>query len=382
MNAWVTGVGLSRFSRQPHRTLAELAWEAVERAVVDDYGSVTPAALCFDAVFVGNVFGEPGVASRALNGMGISGMPVLTLESACASGTVAFHEAAVAVGHGRYRRVLVLGMEQMSTFITGPIVPQQTDAEGRMGLAMPAMYGLSAHAWLSQGRVTRQQLAAVAVKNRRHAEHNYLAHTRRQYTLDEVLASPMISDPLTRLQCSPVTDGAAAVIVTSVAPDIDAVRVRGTHHASGRAWDTESTNIWGFDVVRSTSEALYAEAGLNPKDVHVAEVHDAFTIGELSTTEALQLIPDEMAGVAVATGRTTYGGEVVVNPSGGLLARGHPLGATGVAQVAEIVTQLRHRAGPRQVPSARLGLVETMGGGVSGLDGNACVVVALERDGS
>ena len=152
--------------------------------------------------------------------------------------------------------------------------------------------------------------------------------------------------------------------------------IRGIALASGQLWDHTSEHVWGFDLVRDTARLAYAAGGGRPDDVDVVEVHDAFTIGEIVTIEALGLVPPG-GGRAAADGETAIGGRVPVNPSGGLFSRGHPLGATGLAQIAEIVWQLRGRAGARQVDDARIGLVETMGGGVSGIDGNACVVAVL-----
>jgi acetyl-CoA C-acetyltransferase len=227
--------------------------------------------------------------------------------------------------------------------------------------------------------VTDEQLGTVAVKNRSHGLHNERALDRRSVTLDEVLASRMIADPLTRLQCCGVADGAAAAIVGNARRSPRDVRVRASAFGTGGLWDADSGHVWGYRLVSDTAARAYEQAGLGIGDVDTLEVHDAFTIGELVTTEALGMAPEGRGGELVASGRTALGGEQPVNPSGGLLARGHPLGATGAAQVAEIVTQLRGEAGLRQVADARLGLVETMGGGVGGIDGNACVVALLER---
>lgn len=379
MSAFVHGVGTSFFGKQPDTPLTELAWKAIGEALNDAARtSGSSRSTSFDAVYVGSVFGAPGVAQRALHGMGISGPPVITIENACASGTSAFHEAATAVTSGRYKRVLVVGMEQMSTLFSGPILPEATDPEGRSGLAMPALYAMAANRWLHEGRVTLEQMAAVAVKNHGHAKHNSRAQYSGDYTVDEVLTSKIISDPLTLLQCSPISDGAAAAVVgddRGVATD---VRVRASVQQTGGLWDYRSNDVWGYRLVSDTARALFEAAGVDPSDVDVAEMHDAFTIGELVTTEAIGLAGEGEAGPAAVAGRSTLGGVQPINPSGGLLSRGHPLGATGVAQVAEIVWQLRGLAGGRQVESARIGLVETMGGGVSGTDGNACVLALLE----
>jgi acetyl-CoA C-acetyltransferase len=267
----------------------------------------------------------------------------------------------------------------MSTAFGGAIHPESSDAEGLSGLALPALYAMAAHRYLQTGAASAEQLAAVSVKNHAHALHNPRAQYSGRHTVDEVLASRMIADPLTLLQCCPTSDGAAAAVLAPAAGGAGEVAVRGVALRSGAPWNHLSPHVWGHDIVRDTATDAFAAAGLAATtDVDVLEVHDAFTIGEIVTTEALGLVQAGEGGKAAAAGMTALGGAHPVNPSGGLLSRGHPLGATGLAQLAEITWQLRGRAGGRQVDGARLGLVETMGGGVSVLDGNACVVVVLE----
>lgn len=369
----VHGVGTSHFGRQPERDLVGLAWDAVHEAFAD--AGVDEV----DAVWVGTVFGPAGVAQRVLRAMGITGIPVVTVENACASGTTAFAEAHEAVRTGRYCRVLALGIEQMSTAFAGAITPEHTDPEGRSGLALPALYAMAAARYLHLGAATPEQLAAVSVKNHAHALHNPRAQYAGRHTVEEVLASRMIAEPLTLLQCCPTSDGAAAAVLAPVRGGPREVPVRGVAMRSGTPWNHTSPHVWGHDVVRDTAADALAAAGVDTmSDVDVLEVHDAFTIGEIVTTEALGLVAPGEGGAAAASGRTALGGAHPVNPSGGLLSRGHPLGATGLAQLAEITWQLRGEAGARQVDGARIGLVETMGGGVSVLDGNACVVALLE----
>lgn len=369
----VRGVGMSRLGRQPDRDIISLVAEAVDEACAD------AGIEAVDAVWVGTVFGAPGVAQRVLRSMGVTGVPIITVENACASGTTAFVEAHEAVRTGRFGRVLALGVEQMSTAFTGPIVPESTDPEGRTGLALPALYAMSAARYLHEGAVTPEQLAAVSVKNREHAAGNPRAPFRNRLTIDEVLSSRLIADPLTLLQCCPTSDGAAAAILAPATGADGEVTVRATAIRSGRVWDQSSPHVWGFDIVRDTTDDVLAAAAVDSvHDIDVFEVHDAFTIGEIVTTEALGIVAPGEGGAAVAAGRTSLRGDMPVNPSGGLLSRGHPLGATGLAQIAEITWQLRRHAGDRQVGSARLGLIETMGGGVSVLDGNSCVMTILE----
>ena len=370
MRVVVRGVGTSRFAKQPEAPATELAASAVLEAFED------AEVEHVDAVYVGTVFGAPGVAQRVLHGLGVTDVPILTLENACASGTSAFVEAHAAVESGRYRRVLALGVEQMTAAFDGAIHPEPTDAEGRSGMALPSLYAMAAHRYLHEGLATEEQLAAVSVKNHAHAVHNDRAQYGGRHTVEEVLASPMIADPLTLLQCCPISDGAAAAVLAPAERSED-VAVLSAQLASGGLWDHRSPHVWGFDLVRSTAERALADAGTGVDEIDLAEVHDAFTIGEITTVEALGLVEVGRAGRAAADGETALGGRVVVNPSGGLLSRGHPLGATGLAQIAEATWQLRGVAGARQVHGAQRALVETMGGGVSGIDGNACVVTVL-----
>lgn len=367
----IHGVGMSPFGRQPEGGLAQLA-DVAARGALEDAGIAT-----VDAVYAGSVFAAPGAAQRLLSAIGLGGVPVVTIENACASGTSALHEAGSAVASGRYEHVLALGFEQLSTRFDGPIVPERSDVEGRAGLALPALYAMAASRSLHEGRVTRQQLAAVSVKNRGNGAANPHAFLRTPVTTEEVCASRPIADPLRLLDCCPLSDGVAAAVVGARARGTRDVPVRASTFRAGGPWDHESPHVWGFDLVRDTAAEAYAAAGVGPGDLDVVELHDAFTIGEILSIEALGLAPVGEGGAFVASGAAAVGGECAVNPSGGLLSRGHPLGATGLAQVAEVVWQLRGDGEGRQVEGARLGAVETMGGGVAGTDGNACVVMVL-----
>lgn len=371
MSAHVWGVGTSAFGRQPERLPSDLGWEAVSEAMVDaGVGEV-------DAAFVGTVFGSPGTAQRVLSACGVTEVPIVTVENACASGTTAYHEGVRAIEEGRYERVLALGVETMTARFDGPITADPTDPEQRSGLLMPAIYGLSANRYLDLYDATPADLAAVAVKNSAAGALNPRAGRRRAVTEEEVLGSRMIAEPLTLFQCAGLSDAAAAAVLGPERREARDIAVRGSALRSGAAWDQESEHVWGFDIVRETAADAYAAAGIGPDDADVLEVHDAFTIGELVTVEALGLAPPGGAPARLRAGELGLGGAQPVNPSGGLLSRGHPLGATGLAQIAEIVWQLRGECGPRQAEGARVGLVETMGGGAAGLDGNGCVVTVL-----
>jgi acetyl-CoA acetyltransferase len=371
VNVAINGVGTSSFGKQPDTHPSELIWQATSEALRD------AGRERVDAVFLGTVFGAPGVAQRALHAMGIAGVPIITVENACASGTTALHEAITSVELGRYDNVLAIGVEKMTDNFAGAIHPEPTDAEGRSGLALPGLYAMAATRYQALYDVTDEDLALVAVKNHGHAVHNPRAHHRTPHTVDEVLSSRMIADPLTLLQCCPIADGAGAAVVGRVTPGAH-VAVRSSVLKSGFAWDSASEHVWGFDLIAATAAEAYARSGIDPADLDVIECHDAFTIGEIVTTEAIGLAALGDGVSLLRSGHTRLGGPQVVNPSGGLLSRGHPLGATGLAQLAEIVWQLRCAAGGRQAGRPRLGAVETMGGGVAGIDGNACVVALFE----
>lgn len=333
-----------------------------------------------DAVYVGTVFGAPGVAQRALFPLGITDIPIITVENACASGTTAFHEAVAAIDSGRFENVLAVGIEKMTDKFSGPIIPESGDTEGSSGLAMPALYAMAASRYLAVHDVTIEDLAGVAVKNHGNGLLNPRSQSRPAVDLDAVLNSRMIADPLTLLQCCPISDGAAAAVIGPPgAGGANSVNVRSSVLRSGSVWDHERDDVWGFGIIEKTAATAYDAAGIGPGDVDVIECHDAFSIGEIVTTEALGLVARGEGASLIRDRITTLDGPTPVNPSGGLLARGHPLGATGLAQIAEIVWQLTGRAGDRQLGDPHIGLVETMGGGVSGIDGNACVVAVLER---
>ena len=370
----VWGVGTSVYGLQPDKRVEELAWTAVAEAVRD--AGIAPGQV--DAIIVGSVFGPPGVATRIQRGIGMPGVPMWTIENACASGTSAYHEAVEAVRTGRFGCVLALGVDQMSTLFSGAIVPEATDPEGAASLPLPGLYALTAQRYVQEFGVTPDELAAVAVKNKRNGLDNPRAQLRNSApTPQEVLSSRMIADPLTLLQCCPTSDGAGAVVVggdRGVARDL---RIESSAMVSGALWDHRSDDVWGYGSVARAAARAYEQAGREPSEMDVLEVHDAFTIGEISTCEALGLAPRGKGAQLAPSGHTARDGAQPVNPSGGLLSRGHPLGGTGTAQIAEIVWQLRGVAGARQVSRHQVGLVETMGGGAAGMDGNACVVTIL-----
>lgn len=376
----ISGVGTSQFGRFPEQRIEQLAWDAIAEAIEDS--GFRPDEI--DAAFVGSVFGPPGVANRVLAGAGLGGIPAFKIEAACASGTVALHEAHEAVAAGRYERVIAVGVEQLSTQFAGPIVPELGDPEGRSGLAMPALYALQASRYVQDFDVDPALLAEVAVKNKAHGALNPRAHiSGTPPSLAEVLESRPIAGPLTLLQCCPMSDGAAAAVITPFDDHrVRDVEILTSQFSSGPLWTSDDADTWGFQTVAAAAARAFEATDLSVDDVDVFEVHDAFTIGEILTLEAIGVAARGQGAHLAPSGHTALGGPQPVNPSGGLLSRGHPLGSTGLAQTAELVWQLRGEADERQVDGARVALLETMGGGAAGVDANACVIAILRGPGA
>ena len=373
----VAGVGMSDFGRFPGRSTASMAQEAA-RAALDDAG-VTPKDV--DAAFCGSVFSGPGAGQRALKDLGLVGLPIVNLENACASSSTAVFEGLAWLRAGMADTVLCVGVESLTANPDG-LGPDDNDIIGSMGVVWPAVYGLKAQRHMNEFASTPEQFAQVAVKNRNHAALNPKAQFKKPITVEEVLASRPICDPITLLQCCPPSDGASAVLLMTEdrARSLErngrpTVRMAGSAMRSGVFADQAQL---GEPVTTLAGRLAYERAGIGPGDVDVCEVHDAFTVGEVLHYEALGFCEAGEGGRYVETGKAALGGGgVVVNPGGGLLSRGHPLGATGGAQLYEITTQLRGEAGDRQVNGARVGLTHTMGGTVYQLESNVCVVHVL-----
>ena len=373
----VAGVGMTEFGRFPGRTPASMVQEAARAALVD--AGVGPKAV--DAAFCGTVFSGPGAGQRALKDLGLVGLPIVNVENACASSSTAVFEGLAWVRAGLAEVVLCVGVESLSGH-PGGLGPDDADLFGSMGVVWPAIYGLKARRHMTDHGTTAEQLALVAVKNRRHAALNPKAQFKTPITVGDVLASRPICDPLTLLQCCPPSDGASAIVLMSEerARRLDTggrptVRLAGSAMRSGAFADQTEM---GENVTTLTARLAYERAGIAPGDVDICEIHDAFTVGEILHYEALGFCELGEGGRYVEAGKATMGGGgVVVNPGGGLLSRGHPLGATGGAQLAELTWQLRGEAGERQVDRARVALAHTMGGTVYELESNVCAVHLL-----
>jgi acetyl-CoA acetyltransferase len=333
------------------------------------------------AVVCGHAFGGMLTGQRIVKEIGIGSIPVLNVDNACSGGASALHQAWSDVKNGRFEVVLVIGVDKLTQFGGGTLPLVAEDPEVRGGMVMPATYAMRARRYMHERGEDASLLAQVSVKARRHGAHNPYAQFRKEVSAEEVLASRTISDPLTLLQCCPTGDGAAAVLVVSdsVRKKLarPAIRIAASVLHSGQVTAGFRDMVKPEITYHSATEA-YVMAGVAPRDVDVIELHDAFSIAELVYYEALGICEIGGSAALLRSGKTTFGGDVVVNPSGGLLAKGHPVGASGVAQAVEMFWQLTGQAGSRQVENARIGLSHVTGGGITGLDHGACTVHIYE----
>lgn len=389
---FIAGASMTAFARHLDRSLGSLAQEACVGAIED--AGTTPSAVEFVAfgnAAAGVLTGQEMIrAQTALAGSGLDGASMINVENACASASSAFHVACGAVGSGQHEIALALGAEKMNfpdrkkaaAALARAVDVEELVAEyGESVLTEGAgplfmeLYARLARNYMEKTGTTQQDLAAAAAKNHFHGSLNPKAQSQQAVTPKEVLASRSIVDPLTRLMCSPITDGAAAVVVCSREAveklGVPAVRVRATALRSGRKEGPH-------DLVTRTARKAYEIAGIGPEDVDLIELHDAAIPAEFMILEELEVAPEGEARRLLHEGATRLGGRLPVNPSGGLVSRGHPIGATGCAQLVELTDQLRGRSGARQVPGARIGLAENAGGYLD--EGPAAAVISiLER---
>jgi acetyl-CoA acetyltransferase len=367
---FVAGIGMIGFGRFPGETVESLALPACLDALTD--AAVTAEDI--DAVYCGNVYGGMLPAQRIAGQLGLTGRPAYNVEAACSSSAVALHLAVQAIRAGQIRIALVAGVEQLSVFGRGGLRLNATDPDITQGLTMPAAYAMRAQAYLAATGATAQDLAAVAAKNRGNGSLNPRAQFRKPATIDEVLASRPIADPLTLLQCCGSGDGAAAVVISRhPGPAARPVQITASAATSGTIGQHDLTRE---PLIERTARAAYAQAGIGPAGIGTVELHDAFSIAELLYYEALGLCGYGQAPGLLRSGATARDGDCPVNASGGLLARGHPLGATGIAQVVEVTSQLRGTA-DTLARRPRHGLTHCTGGGITGYDHAACTIHIL-----
>lgn len=373
-SVWIIGAGMTKFGKHPDRSVADLGTEAVRLAIAD--AGIDPRRI--EAAYCGHVFQGMVAGQRVLAQTGLAGIPLTNVEDACSSGAVAIREASLSIRAGEHDVVLAFGMEHLTSRFRGALTPAEDDLETAAGLTMPAIYAMRARAHMQEFGTTRRQIALVSVKNKRNASLNPVAMFQNTVTAEEVMSSRPIADPLCLFDCSPVSDGAAAVILCSfrVLKRLTTRKAVQLLTAALRTGEVESglSTMAVEPITQRTAKAAYEQAGFGPEDVDLAEVHDCFSIAEVLRVEALGLFPIGEYPARVERGEADLSGVLPVNPSGGLLGKGHPLGATGVAQVVELVRQLRGEAGERQVPGARVGLAHCRGGKAAGVEGAACTV--------
>jgi acetyl-CoA C-acetyltransferase len=380
----IIGLGKTAFGAFADRDLRSLAVEAARKSMAD--ARVSPSQI--EAFYLGNFAGPSFVGQNHLapyiaGAMGITDVPCTRFEAACASSGSAFFHAVSGVAAGLYDVVLVGGVEKMTSQPTAKVSEILAGAgdmagEGRAGATFAALFAMIARRHMYQYGTTREQMAAVAVKNHANGAKNPLAHMRKVITMETALNGKPIADPLTIYDCSLISDGAAAVVIAPLDRASEftdkPVRILGVAQTSDQVALDQKDDITTFRAVKRAAEKAYQMAGVTAEDIQFAEVHDCFTIAEIIAMEDLGFVKKGEGGPYVLAGRTCLKGERPVNTSGGLKAKGHPVGATGVGQICDVAQQIRGEAGERQVERNSLGLAQNLGG-----SGATAVVTVLGK---
>ncbi|MGC8629046.1 MAG: thiolase domain-containing protein [Candidatus Micrarchaeia archaeon] len=368
----VIGVGLTKFGERWEASIKELMAEAGLAALQD--ANITSKEI--DAIYGGSMtpgrfIGQEHVAALMADQLGLGNIPATRVENACASGGSALRQGYMAVASGIHDIVVVGGVEKMTDVSTSEATTALGGAGDQewelfQGITFPGLYALMARRHMHDYGTTEEQMAAVAVKNHANAYKNKYAQFHKLITIDDVLNSKKVADPLKLLDCSPITDGAAAIVLAPL--DIakkysdTPIKIAASEQASDTLRLADREDITGIKAARIAAEKAYKHAGITPKDVDVAEVHDCFTIAEIMAMEDLGFFKKGEAAKAIEEGRTQINGDISVNTSGGLKGCGHPVGATGIKQAIEITWQLRGEAEGRQVDGAEIGLTHNVGG--------------------
>lgn len=374
----VLGVGQSEFGKFPKRSIAEMGGAAARTAIAD--AGIDPGDL--QAAFSSRVYDAMITSQTILKDLGVTGIEMVNVENACAGGSTAVRSLYKDIAAGYVDAGIAIGVESMTTSpVAGKLIPpDKDDLDGQMGLSMPVLFALQAKRLMETHGAKEEDFAQVSVKAHEFGALNLKAQYRKRFTVEEVLSSRMIADPITLLQCCPNTDGAAAVVLASAdfarRYTANPVRIAGSSLISGD-YDFKRTDLTTMPLGVKAAASAYEQAGIGPEDVDVVELHDAFATEELVHYEDLGLCPRGESVGLLRSGATSRGGRVPVNPSGGLLSLGHPLAASGVRIICELTDQLRGRAGDRQVPGARVALAQMLGGAATGLDAGAASVHVL-----
>ena len=376
----VIGAGITRFGELWNKSIKDIFVEAALKAIKD------AGVDHIDSMYVGSMssglfVGQEHLGALMADYLGMNPIPATRVESACASGGVSFRQAYLEVASGQSEIVLAGGVEKMTdgADVTDALATAaDQEYEVYQGITFPGLYAMIANAHMHQYKTKREQLAAVAVKNHRNGSKNPNAQFRSEITIEQVLKSSLVADPLRLLDCSPVSDGGAAVILCSM--DVakkftdTPVRIRGSVQTSDTIALHSRSSLTTLKAVSMAAEKIYKMTNLKPQDIDFAEVHDCFSIAEIVVSEDLGFFDKGCGGAAVEEGSTSLEtGKIPINTSGGLKSKGHPVGATGIAQIIELYEQLQGKAGKRQVKNAHIGLAQNMGG-----SGASCVINILE----
>ena len=388
---FVIGVGMTKFEKPGSKDwdYPDMAKEAGSKALADAgvaYEKIEQAA-------VGYCYGDSTCGQRAVYQLGLTGIPVYNVNNNCATGSTALFMAKQFVEGGLADCVLALGFEKMEKGSLGVKYQDRTNPMDKQFEVMvqlrnfapappaPQFFGNAGREHMERYGTTKEQFAKIGWKNHKHSVNNPYSQFQDEYSLEQILNAPMVYDPLTKLQCCPTSDGAAAAILASEdfvrrnnlqAKAIEIVGMAMTTDFKSTFDEKSCIKLIGSDMTKAAAAKVYAQSGFGPENVDVVELHDCFSCNEMVTYEALGLCPEGKGGAFVDSGANTYGGTVVVNPSGGLISKGHPLGATGLAQCAELNWQLRGEADKRQVSGAKLALQHNLGLG-------GAAVVAMYR---
>ncbi len=375
----IIGVGMTSFGKHVDKTFIELGAQAILEAMRDAGIKPSQVEAGFSScALASRLFGATTSGQTIFWEAGVSRIPVVNVENACTSGSTAINLAWTGIAAGMYDTAMVVGVEKMMVPQMGLISSGDTELETLEGLVSPATFAMRAVRHMEQYGTTPQQMAMVAVKNRFHASLNSLSQFKDPITIEDVLNAPMVADPLTRLSCCPTADGAAAIVLCAAGRSkrfkVKPVRIAASVLVTGSyenpldfvPWETDSRGC----------KAAYEQAGVGPDDIDVAECHDAFTVSEILHYEAMQLCPEGEGGRLVESGATQLGGRIPMNTSGGLLSKGHPVGATGVSQLIEGTRQLRGEAEKRQVEGSKVFFAQCMGGDKDG-DTRSCTAHIL-----
>jgi acetyl-CoA acetyltransferase len=369
----VIGIGETKIGRFPDRSLRDLIQEAGEKAIVDaGIGREDVKALFMSNFNSQFLCGQGHIGPLASEILGLGSIPAIRVEGACASGSLAFRQALIAVASGMYDVVLVGGVEKMThqsteTVTAGVASAMDFELEASLGATFPAIFAMIANRYFHEYGNARDEMAMCAVQNHENALLNPDAHLQKRITVDQVRNGIPIASPLTIFDCSLVSDGAAFVVLaaTDLAKSFSRKRIVEVV-GCGQAGDTltiaSKRSLTTFDATVNAARQAYAMAGITPSQIDLAEVHDCFTITQIINTEDLGFFAKGKGAAAVAEGKTAANGQIPINVSGGLKAKGHPIGATGLSQIYEVVTQLRGEGGARQLKQADIGLTHNIGG--------------------